>query len=125
MAASKIVEITRGQEELDELLAKNAYVVVDHYIDGCGPCVQLARYFKVLVKEFAEYIEGGHLVFAKMNVEGSPENEEYGVSKELVGFPWVHFYNFDGTLRDGDMPIDKTIKDKIQMYLDADGVSVK
>lgn len=52
--------------ELDALLASTTHVVVDFYADWCPPCRAIAPVFSRLADTHAR---GGHLAFAKVNVD--------------------------------------------------------
>ncbi|KAG6001595.1 hypothetical protein E4U54_001035 [Claviceps lovelessii] len=64
--------------ELDALLSSCTYVVVDFYADWCPPCRAIAPVFSKLADTHSR---GGHLAFAKVNVDHVQDAaKRYGVS---------------------------------------------
>ncbi|KAG5937323.1 hypothetical protein E4U53_000029 [Claviceps sorghi] len=64
--------------ELDGLLSSCTYVVVDFYADWCAPCRAIAPIFSKLADTHSR---GGHVAFAKVNVDHVKEvSKRYGVS---------------------------------------------
>ncbi|KAJ1963372.1 hypothetical protein GGI12_002091 [Dipsacomyces acuminosporus] len=57
-----IIEIT-SEQQFDELIAKNAKVVVDFKATWCGPCKLIAPVFKALSEQFTD------IVFASVDVD--------------------------------------------------------
>ena len=106
-----IITILRGQEELEELLARGKFVLVDHSIQGCGPCVQLARMLHTLAPQYPD------VIFAKMDVQETADNVVYAEVHDFEGYPWVHLYNPRGELACDDMPIDAKLKAQLETYL--------
>lgn len=106
-----IIKITRGKEEIDELLGKGKFVVLDHMTTWCGPCKQLMRYLLTIVDTFP------NVIFASVDLEGGPENEKYAETQDLEGVPTVYLYDTKGNLIDDDMPIDKNIVPVLTEYI--------
>lgn len=65
MAADSVHHIN-SPEELNALLEKTTYVVVDFYADWCPPCKAIAPVFESLA---AKHGKPGLLAFAKVNVD--------------------------------------------------------
>lgn len=96
--ANTIVEITRGAEEIAELLKRGKPVFLDHYIDGCPPCMQLAKMLPGLAKKYPG------VIFAKLKAD-EDHHAEYVESQEIIaGFPWVYLYDAEGNLVNEDVP---------------------
>jgi len=113
---AKITEITLGQKGVDEFLDRartdNKFALLTHSIEGCGPCIQLGRLLKKLAVDFEDTV-----LFGKMMVEDTLENEAYSQKHDFEGYPWVHLYDSTGKLVCDDMPIDTSIKMKLQHHI--------
>jgi thioredoxin-like negative regulator of GroEL len=92
-----IVEITRGVEQLRELLEQKRPVLVDHYVDGCQPCVQIARVLPDIASKFPT------LIIAKVNCEGTSDNETYAEECGIDSYPHLHMYSAEGMLVNDDV----------------------
>jgi thioredoxin 1 len=108
MVTGKPIEIT--DEDFDNALRENAFVIVDFWADWCRPCHALAPVLKDLAEKYA-----GQVVFAKIDTEANPRKmTEYGV----MGLPTLLFFK-KGALVDtvvGAMP--KAMLDqRIQKHL--------
>lgn len=115
-----IVHITKGQEQIDELLRQGKFVLLDHMTTWCGPCKQLMRYLKTIAADFPE------VIFASVDLEASKENEEYATSQEQIqGVPHVYFFDPNGLLIEEDAPIDKEIRDMLDYWVEQYAVSTQ
>ena len=96
--ATNIVEITGGAREIRELLTQGRPVLVDHYIQGCPPCAQLAKTLPQIAFMFP------NLIVAKVEYEGgSDENDAYTEDAGIDAFPHLQMYDAKGTLVCEDM----------------------
>lgn len=67
--------IIKNKQELNEVIAKDKFVVVDFYADWCGPCKALAP----VIEELS--ISETDVTFVKVNVDDSKDlANEYGIS---------------------------------------------
>mgnify|MGYP000255224568 CR=1 FL=1 len=111
-----LVQITKGKIGVDEFLDRareeSKMALLTHSIEGCGPCVQLGKLLKKLAVDFEDSV-----IFGKMMVEDTPENEAYAEDHDFEGYPWVYLYDATGKLVCDDMPIDTSIKMKLQQHL--------
>jgi hypothetical protein len=110
------VEITEGQRGVDAFLERarteNKFALLMHSIEGCGPCIQLGRLLKQLAVTFQDTV-----LFGKMMVEDTEANETYAAQRDFEGYPWVYLYDPTGKLVCDDMPIDASIKSKLQFHV--------
>ncbi|MGL5268747.1 MAG: thioredoxin [Spiroplasma sp.] len=66
---SNILNISQN-DELDKILQKNKYVVVDFYADWCGPCQALVPIIEDISKELSD------MIFIKINIDHAKELKE-------------------------------------------------
>ena len=93
-----VVEIQRGAEEIGELLTLGKPVFLDHYVDGCPPCMELAKMLPGLAKKYPG------VIFAKIKAD-EEQHVEYVESQEIIaGFPWIYLYDAEGNLVNNDVP---------------------
>jgi hypothetical protein len=111
-----VVQITEGEagvnKFLDRAREESKMALLTHSIEGCGPCIQLGKLLKQLAVDFEDTV-----LFGKMMVEDTPENEAYAEVRDFEGYPWVYLYDATGKLVCDDMPIDTSIKMKLQLHL--------
>ena len=61
--------------QLQTELQKKGFLLVDFWAEWCGPCRALAPTFEEVSHQFK-----GKCTFAKVNVEESPEVQQFGIS---------------------------------------------
>lgn len=87
---SPIVREVRSYREYQALLEHHKTktglgVIVDFYSDSCGPCRQIAPYYKQLAKQYK-----GKVVFAKVNVQTA---HDVSSRMGIRSMPTFHFYH--------------------------------
>ena len=103
MVGRSVIELKGGRAEFDNILAAakregKLLVLIDYWMKGCPPCVELAPRFKALAQS-PKYRE--KVVFVKCN---NDKNEEFVDEEGIEGFPWLHLYSAaTGEMLDDDV----------------------
>jgi thioredoxin 1 len=72
------VQHVQTLEEFETLLKENTFVAADFFADWCPPCKAIAPMFSNLASQKSI---PGNLVFAKINVDNSPDiSQKYGIT---------------------------------------------
>lgn len=79
LAASEVVQLT--PENYEEVINSTKPVVMDVYVDWCGPCKMFAPIFKEVNEEY-----GDDFIFVKLNAE-DPIADNF----QIYAFPTIIF----------------------------------
>ncbi len=71
----------------EEVVKSEKLVLVEFWHPQCPHCIALAPVFAQLAREYE-----GKLRFAKLNVMGSPENQELAIKYGIMGTPTLKFF---------------------------------
>ena len=86
----KVIYISNGEFDT-EVLKSNVPVLVDFYVDWCGPCHAIAQTIEALSNEFA-----GKVKFVKVDVD---VNQEVASRYEIMSIPTIMLFE-NGKIED-------------------------
>ncbi len=80
--ADKPVHVT--DDEFDQVVKENPYVVVDFWAEWCAPCKMIAPIVEDLAQKYA-----GKVTFAKVNTDENPKTPQKFM---VMGIPTLLFF---------------------------------